>query len=414
MKLYIFNIESRAAVYGIGTYVKELVSCLKERNMDLTVITICAGNREVEVLYEEECRQIYIPKIKHVNWGTEDVARRYSRSVAYILREFITPDEPCIFHLNYMGDTCLADCLKEFFNCRIVLTVHYTNWSFDLLGDYGMLKSLLSKPVSEMNTPKERKVIKNVADDKKMIARCDNVICIARHSYDAICELYPEEKNKFSLISNGLLDVCTKNTAEEKKRIRRKYHVSGREKIIFFAGRLDEVKGLTFLFKAFKKLLKKHDDVRLVIAGDGNFFTYFSDMNGFWTKVSFTGRLDKSQLFSFYKMADVGVITSLHEEFGFVAVEMMMHALPVIVADTTGLSELVVDGVSGLKVPVRKTKGRLGLDVNLLSAKIEYVLENPLSARKLGANGRKRFLEKYERSVFAGHMIEFYERLGID
>ena len=49
-----------------------------------------------------------------------------------------------------------------------------------------------------------------------------------------------------------------------------------------------------------------------------------------WTKIAFTGRLDKKQLYEFYSMADMGVVCSLHEEFGFVAIAMMMHALPVI------------------------------------------------------------------------------------
>ena len=414
MKLYIFNMESRAAVYGIGTYVKELLSCLKDRNIQLTVVTIYAGNKEVEIIHKTGYSQIYIPKVRNVNLRAEDVARRYSRNVVYILREFIPADEPCIFHLNYMGDKYLACYLKEFFNCRIVLTVHYTNWSFDLLGNYEMLKSLLSKQISEMSTPKEKNIIKNVENDREMIGWCDRIICIARHSYDAICELYPEEKYKFALINNGLEDVCGKNSLSEKTRLRRKYYISTQEKIILFAGRLDEVKGVTFLFNAFRKLLKEHDNIRLVVAGDGNLLKCFSDVNGFWTRVTFTGRLDKSQLFSFYKMADVGVVTSLHEEFGFVAVEMMMHALPLIVTDTTGLSELVVDRVNGLKVSLRKVKGKPVVNTCLLSERIGYLLKNPFLARKLGANARKYFLEKYERAVFARHMIDFYEQEVLD
>ncbi|MDR2774162.1 MAG: glycosyltransferase [Tannerella sp.] len=49
-------------------------------------------------------------------------------------------------------------------------------------------------------------------------------------------------------------------------------------------------------------------------------------------------------------MADVGVVPSLFEPFGYVAVEMMMHRLPVVVTATSGMNE-VMDDTCGLKVP---------------------------------------------------------------
>ena len=53
-------------------------------------------------------------------------------------------------------------------------------------------------------------------------------------------------------------------------------------------------------------------------------------------------------------IGDIGVSPSLHEEFGFVALEMMMMKLPLIAGKTTGLSELVKNEKSGLLVPITK------------------------------------------------------------
>jgi glycosyltransferase involved in cell wall biosynthesis len=87
---------------------------------------------------------------------------------------------------------------------------------------------------------------------------------------------------------------------------------------------------------------------------------------------------------------------------------MMMHALPVIVTKTGGLDEIVEDGVSGLKVPVRTIKGQRQVDVKQLSEKIRLLLDNPAYAQELGENGRKRFLEKFELSVFKEKMLNLY------
>ena len=55
-------------------------------------------------------------------------------------------------------------------------------------------------------------------------------------------------------------------------------------------------------------------------------------------------------------MADVGIACSLHEEFGLVAIEMMMNKLPIIVSDVGGLDEIVENEFSGLKSHVKNKK----------------------------------------------------------
>ena len=43
--------------------------------------------------------------------------------------------------------------------------------------------------------------------------------------------------------------------------------------------------------------------------------------------------------------------------------------------------------------------------------KIVYLLQNPKEAKRLGKNGRKRYLEKYSSEVFGKNMIAFYKSL---
>jgi glycosyltransferase involved in cell wall biosynthesis len=193
--------------------------------------------------------------------------------------------------------------------------------------------------------------------------------------------------------------------------LKSKYHIGTEEKIILFAGRLDNVKGVKFLITAMKTVLSKYQNIRLIIAGDGDFGNLMKEASHCWAKISFTGRIDKSKLYELYSIADIGVVCSLHEEFGYVAIEMMMHALPVIVTKTGGLDEIVEDNVDGLKVPVRTRKGVRQVDEKILAERIGYLLDNPNVANILGENGRRRFLERFELSIFKEKMLKLYNNI---
>lgn len=123
-----------------------------------------------------------------------------------------------------------------------------------------------------------------------------------------------------------------------------------------------------------------------------------------------TGFVDQTSLFELYRLADVGVVPSLFEPFGYVPVEMMMHELPIVATATSGLNE-VVDESCGLKVPLIVSPDSVEIDTSLLAQKIVYPLQNPKKRNDSGSNGRKRYLEKYSSEVFGKNMIAFYKSL---
>lgn len=183
-----------------------------------------------------------------------------------------------------------------------------------------------------------------------------------------------------------------------------------RRKIILLAGRMDEVKGVNFLIRAFHQVLENYPNCRLLIAGNGDYNRYLQDAKTIYTKITFTGFLEKAELYELYKIADMGVVPSLFEPFGYVPVEMMMHELPIVATATSGLNE-VVDESCGLKIPLIISPDNVEIDTSLLAQKIVYLLQNPAEAKQLGKNGRKRYLEKYSSVAFGKNMIAFYKSL---
>ena len=71
----------------------------------------------------------------------------------------------------------------------------------------------------------------------------------------------------------------------------------------------------------------------------------------------------------------------------------------------------VVDDNCALKVPIIKYPDKTEIDTDLLSEKIVYLLQHPAEAKRLGEEGRKRYLKYYSSKVFRKNMLNFYNSL---
>lgn len=86
--------------------------------------------------------------------------------------------------------------------------------------------------------------------------------------------------------------------------------LDSKEKLILFVGRLDDIKGLDLLIQAFRKILIDGNTVRLIIIGDGNFEYYINQGSDISAKITYVGKISKERLYSYYQVADIGVIPS--------------------------------------------------------------------------------------------------------
>lgn len=407
-RIFILINQERGSIYGIGTYIEQLVYCMNYSQIDFMVINLYSDTSEIYYTENNNIKQLFIPKISSGKINQE----RYFHNVAYVLRDFIPQDDClCIFHINYLTSYYLVKYLKELFYCKIVFTLHYTNWSFRYLGNYSFVKNLLSKPFEELNASNRLSVMM-IGFDKKMLKICDKIICIANHSRKYMTEIYDVSTTKITVINNALRDIYQKISKQEIQIIKQKLHLPLSTKIVVFAGRLEEVKGVSFLIKSFKQVLKCNPNTHLFIAGEGNNMKqYLSEAYPYWTKITFTGFLNKERLYDLYKIADVGVVCSLHEEFGFTAIEMMMMNIPLVVSNTTGLAEIIQDNSSGFKVPIIYRDGFPQLDTEVLSEKICILLNNRQIASRFKENGRKKFINEYNILLWNRKMLELYKSL---
>jgi glycosyltransferase involved in cell wall biosynthesis len=94
-----------------------------------------------------------------------------------------------------------------------------------------------------------------------------------------------------------------------------------------------------------------------------------------------------------YSWADVVVVPSIKPEpFGLVAIEAMAAGRSVIAANHGGLSEIVVDGVTGSLVDPRS--------IQSLALAIGGYIDNPARVKAEGYAGRSRFLAEFEEKHY--------------
>lgn len=404
-KIFIIKSGNRASLYGIGTYIRELTKILLATDIEFEVINLFSQEQDIIENHNNNYREISIPDEKN---ATEQ-SLRYLENVCYILKEKLSwrSDQTPIFHLNLMFHPGFCLLLKDLFKAKVVLTIHYTNWSFELLGNQSLLYSILNKQ-NEYRTDFDRSIIKSVTNDELLINNCDAYIYISKHSIQAYRKI---RKRTGTLIHHAIEDTFIERQPNDRANIRNKYYFPEKEKIVLFVGRLDFVKGIFYLVKSFKKVLEHNKNIRLVIVGNGNYTPLFSLAQPIWSKITFTGFLSQSQLSDLYAIADVGVIPSLHEEFGYVALEMMMNKLPIIVTDAGGLNEIICDDLTGRKIPLVKTKDQIKIDVDMLENQILTLLNDSTLADRLRCHARKMFLKKYNTKLYADKMLNFYKSL---
>jgi len=405
-RIIIINNTDRALSYGIGTYTGNLIECLKKTEIAFDIVNLNVDRYELNIVEQGDYREYFIPAF---TGSTNTKLIAYSRMLPFLLRELFNPDDEIVFHFNYFITSALIAYLKKAFNCKVILTVHFTDWSLMLGGDFRKLKSILKK--EQDITPQEKGVIETVKSDKAIFQQTDLALFVSRHTATTYSNISLLRDSNYMIVNNGLKDEYKKKSLAQKRAIRKRYHIKEHEIILFFAGRLDEIKGIYCLVEAFRKVLRSNPDSHLFVAGEGNFPKLLSKSRFACTKTTYLGYLTKSELYDFYAISDIGISCSIHEEFGLVALEMMMHQLPVIVTNTGGLAEIVDDNINGIKVPIVNRKGKRTIDTNQLAKKISFLIDNSAERLRLGSNARQKFLSNYELSVFSSKMIQIYNTI---
>jgi alpha-maltose-1-phosphate synthase len=125
--------------------------------------------------------------------------------------------------------------------------------------------------------------------------------------------------------------------------------------------------------------------------------------------------LPKPDVIQLLSHATVFSVPSIYEPLGIVNLEAMACGAPVVASDVGGIPEVVVEGETGLLVPVE-----LGADGNPVdparfaadfATRVNELLGHPARARSMGEAGRRRAVEKFSWSAVAERTVALYDRV---
>ena len=174
--------------------------------------------------------------------------------------------------------------------------------------------------------------------------------------------------------------------------------------VVLFAGRLDAQKGLPVLIEAWRHVVDRYGEARLVLLGEGPQRAVLEalarrlDLTG---SVTFAGvvrdvpeRLARARAF---------VLPSTAEGMSSALMEAMAAGRAVVATRISGTSELIADGAHGLLVEVGDVAG--------LAAALERVLADPDLADRLGRQARQRVRRHYAVARLADAHLALYRDL---
>ncbi|HWB15760.1 MAG TPA: glycosyltransferase [Vicinamibacterales bacterium] len=219
---------------------------------------------------------------------------------------------------------------------------------------------------------------------------------------DAITtEHLPPEK--VTVIYNGLDLDAYDGVADATVQALREELALGASPVVIVVANLIGYKGHEYFLQAWANVCRVHPDAVAIFAGDGPMRAEREEdarALGIETRVRFLGvRRDVPALLA---AADLLVHPSLEEGFCNALLEAMAASRPVVATDVGGNREAVIDGETGLLVPPA--------DAGRLAAAILTVLQQPDRGAAWGLAGRRRVVDRFQRS----RMLPEYEALYDD
>ena len=228
---------------------------------------------------------------------------------------------------------------------------------------------------------------------KKVAPKLQKIICPSTQSKEDVIEEFLVERDSIDVVLNGI-DVNSFRFRGDKRP-----HTN---RIVTTASADIPLKGLKYLIRSLPEIIKKFPDTNLQVIGrspqGGGIRKLISKLN-LVDKVSFHSELSESEVVEIYSCAEIAVIPSLYEGFGFGAGEAMSCGVPLISTTSGGLKEVIGDAAIIIKS---------GSSEEIEKAVIE-LFSNPNKQELYSHLGRKRMEDKFDWLVSANQYLEIFK-----
>ena len=257
--------------------------------------------------------------------------------------------------------------------------------------------------------------------EKTAIEMADALIAVSEETKEDVLKYFNVEEKKVKVIYNGInlqqyITTSESETLDE-------YHIDKTKPYVLFVGRITRQKGIIHLVNAIKYI---DENTQIVLcAGAPDTIEIGLEMELAVNEIKKTRKnviwidkmLEKKQVIQLYSHAAVFCCPSIYEPFGIINIEAMACNTAVVASAVGGIKEVVVNGETGILIPVEQQTEAPFEPVNPdkfardLADGINNVINNPTLRNSMAQKGRKRVEEYFDWISIAKQTEQLYKSL---
>ena len=255
--------------------------------------------------------------------------------------------------------------------------------------------------------------------EKTALEMADAIIAVSRETKGDIERLFNVDPARVHVIHNGI-DLDQYRKVDSTDALKR-YGIDPNEPYLLFVGRITRQKGFRHLLRAIEFMDRGFQIVLCAAAPDTpemaeEMKTAVERAKAHRTGVIWINEMvDQAATRELYSHAAVFVCPSIYEPFGIINLEAMACETAVVASAVGGIKEVVVDGETGLLVPLEQAKEGLFEPKNPekfardLAERINQLMKHRQLREKFGKAGRKRVEEHFSWTSIAQKTKSLYE-----
>ncbi|MFC0105319.1 glycosyltransferase [Kibdelosporangium aridum] len=367
---------------GQNLHVAELSAALCRNGHEVTVFTRRdATDLPAEVVTPQGYRVVHIDAGPARSVPKDDLLPHMGK-FATNLRGHLRASSTDVVHAHFWMSGLASSLAARDLDLPVVQTFHAL----------GTVKRRYQGPAD--TSPPERITIERMIGQQaaKVVATCTD------ERYELIRMGVP--RSQIAVVPCGVdLDQFTPTGRKAKRRHKRR---------IVTVGRLVPRKGFETVIAALALL----PQTELVIAGgpeknkladypEAQALQAKAQQMGVGDRVQLAGQVARQKMPQLLRSADAVVCVPWYEPFGIVPLEAMACGVPVVAAAVGGLTDTIVDGVTGIHVPARNP-------IALANALMPLLEDNVLN-ETFGMAGRDRVVARYSWDRIAWDTVRAYE-----
>lgn len=347
--------------------------------------TLAGADYNVTLIVQHNRRQI-IDRIKIVPLPKSN--NRFSRMLITTWRVFYLAlkQKADLYHLHDPELIPIGLFLKIFTKAKVIYDVHED-----------VPKSIFSKTWIPKRIRKTLSILFNLFE-KQVSQKFDYIIAATPSIEKNFYKSKTITIRNFPIIEKFALRACP-----SRNRSRRQYFS------VIYIGNISKSNGIIPTIQALK-YINSNFKVRIQLLGRFSSLAYKSKLLQLkaWQQVDCHGWILPERISFYLAQADAGVICAPPEPNSLEAepnklFEYMLASLPVITSDFPLWKKIVAKNNCGICVnPLQPKK---------IAQAIEYLIEHPGEARKMGRNGKRLILEKYNWKKESKKLLNVYKKL---